>query len=66
MDRCLHLRLSWDLIVNLKGFNAGGHQSAKGLRVLPQVTCGVFLGALSHVGPERVGIPGVRVTVPEF
>ena len=34
LDRCLHLRLCWDLINNMEGVNVGGQQSSRGVRVL--------------------------------
>ena len=65
-DRCLRLRLQWDIIVNPKWVNVGGQRLVRGVRVLPLVEGARVLGDLSHVIPGRVWRPDGRVVVPKF
>ena len=65
-DRYLHLRLLWDIIINLKRVNVGGQWTTRGVRVFLMVEGGLFLVEISHVGPGKVGRPSRHVMVPAF
>ena len=65
-DRYLHLRLWWDIIINLKRVNVGGQWTTRGVRVFLMVEGVLFLVEISHVGPGKVGRPSRHVMVPAF
>ena len=60
-DCCLHLRLRWDLIINLERVNVGSQWSSRGVRFLLLVQGSIVLCDIIHIGPGSVGKSGERL-----